>query len=324
MSAAVCARSAAWVGRAWSCTMRVVVSDARVLRRATEDLESLLARVDAATSRFRADSALSRANANAGRPTPVPRLLVDLVGAALDAAARTDGAVDPTLGLAMHRIGYDRDIGSLLPDSLEPVRIEAPRTGAWRAVGLHRETGLLSVPRGCALDLGATAKAWTADHAAAQLSARYGVAVLVELGGDLAVAGSDAPGVDTDGWRIRVAERAGGSGQSVLVHHGGLATSTTTVRRWRRGGHELHHIVDPRTGRPANGRWRTVSVAAGSALVANVASTEAIVRDTDAVERLTARGLAARFVDHDGAIVRTPAWPAETDAPQLAATGGSR
>ena len=316
--------SATFIGSAWSCTVRLVVHDARVLRAVTDDLVAMLDRVDRVASRFRADSALSIANRAAGRPTPVPRLLVDLVDAALDAAEQTAGAVDPTHGLAMHRIGYpphgfaprtalresagapeesDRDIRCVPLDAAD-APTEANGPGAWRAVRLHRESGLLTVPRGTALDLGATAKAWTADHLARALATRYATAVLVELGGDLAVAG-DRP----DGWCINVAEREGADGQLVLVRHGGLATSTTTVRAWQRAGRRMHHIVDPRTGLPAVGEWRTVSVAAPRALTANVASTRSIVRGADAVEWLTRRGLAARLVAQDGSVTTTPGWP---------------
>ena len=295
--------SASYVGSAWSCTVRLVVDDARVLRAATQDLTALLARIDAVASRFRADSALSIANQRAGRPTPVPKLLVDLVDAALDAAAQSGGAVDPTLGLAMQRIGYDRDVSAVSPDG-PPLAAPVPRLGTWHAVRLHREAGLLTVPRGTALDLGATAKAWTADHATNALAARYDTAVLVELGGDLAVAGARP-----DGWCIQVAERERADGQLVLVRHGGLATSTSTVRRWRRGARAMHHIVDPTTGLPADGPWRTASVAAPCALAANMASTAAIVRGKDAVDWLTRRGLAARLVAQDGSITTTPGWP---------------
>jgi FAD:protein FMN transferase len=295
--------TATFVGSAWSCTVRLVVDDERALRPAADDLLALLDRVDRAASRFRTDSALSIANRAAGRPTPIPRLLVDLVGAALDAAVQTAGAVDPTLGLAMHRIGYDRDIHSVSPDAADDLT-ETDRPGTWRSVRLHREAGLLTVPRGTALDLGATAKAWTADHAAQALAARYDTAVLVELGGDLAVAG-DRP----DGWCIRVAERDGADGQLVLVRDGGLTTSTTTVRTWQRAGRTMHHIIDPATGLPATGRWRTASVAASSALAANIASTYSVVRGKDAVEWLIAGGLAARLVAQDGSITTTPGWP---------------
>jgi FAD:protein FMN transferase len=292
-----------YTGRAWSCTVRLLVEDDRALAPATDDLVALLARVDAVASRFRAESALSLANRRAGRPTPVPKLLVDLVDTALAAAAQTGGAVDPTIGLAMQRIGYDRDIRAIPADSVAGPA-ELPRPGGWRSVRLHREAGLLTVPAGTALDLGATAKAWTADHAAHALAARYGTGILVELGGDLAVAGSSP-----DGWCVQVAEREAGDGQLVLVRHGGLATSTTTVRTWRRSGQRMHHIVDPATGAPADGPWRTATVAAPCALAANVASTAAIVRGEDAVEWLTARGLAARLVGRDGGVVTTAGWP---------------
>src|SRR4051794_33716039 len=121
--------SAATSFRAWSCTVRLVVDEARALRPATADLHALLERVDRAASRFRPDSALSIANARAGRPCPVPRLLVDLVDAALQAALRTDGAVVPTVGNAMSALGYDRDIASV-GDRDDPVR--AQPTADWR------------------------------------------------------------------------------------------------------------------------------------------------------------------------------------------------
>ena len=98
--------TATHVTRAWSCTVRLVVDDPAVLAAASADLDALLARVDRVASRFRPDSALSIANARAGKPTPVPRLLVDLVRAALDAAAltRRRGRPDGRPGAAAHRL----------------------------------------------------------------------------------------------------------------------------------------------------------------------------------------------------------------------------
>ena len=293
--------TAAYTDRAWSCTVRLVVDDADALHFAAQDLTALLERVDTLASRFRADSTLQRANACAGKPVPIPRLLVDMVSAALDVAAQTNGAVDPTVGLAMHQLGYDRDILAVAPDGPAVVASRSPRD--WRAVRLHREAGLLTVPLGTALDLGATAKAFTADYAARTLSERYDTSVLVELGGDVAVAGPHA-------WCIQVAEYEGGNGQQLLVRRGGVATSTTTLRTWRRGSEQLHHILDPRTSRPTNGPWRTATVAAESALDANGASTAAIVLGADAIDWLESEQLAARLVAHDGAVVTTKPWPA--------------
>jgi thiamine biosynthesis lipoprotein len=297
-----------YVTRAWSCTVRLAVTDPRVLPDAAHDLDALLDRIDRLASRFRPDSALSTANANAGRPVPVPRLLSELVRAALEAAAYTDGAVDPTVGLAMHRIGYDRDIAAIPQDG--PAIPPPTRGRSYRDVRLHREAGLLTVPPGTALDLGATAKAYAADHVARTLYSRYGVGVLVELGGDLAVAG-----IAPTGWPVHVAEREGGTGTVVVIAQGGLATSTTTVRRWRRGGRSVHHVVDPRTGLPVDGPWRTASVYAPSALAANTASTAALVLGADAITWLTDRRLAARLVNVDGSVTTTEGWPTDRATP---------
>ena len=298
--------------------MRLVVEDEAALPGAERDLIALLQEIDSAASRFRSDSTLNRVNARAGRATPVPPVLIELVTAALEAAAATDGAVDPTLGLAMRRIGYDRDIAAVAADGEPLAPPPSPSRGAWRGVHVQREAGLLTVPYGVELDLGATAKAWTADRAARLLSRRYGTGVLVELGGDVRVEGER-----DGGWVVRVAERAGGSGQAVRLTQGGLTTSTTTVRAWRRGDRAMHHIIDPATGEPATGPWRTVTVAAASALEANVASTAAIVRGEAAVGRLLDDGLAARLVDRDGVVFATPGWPDAAGVHRLMPSGSS-
>ena len=242
------------------------------------------------------------------------RLLTDLVGAALDTAMLTGGTVDPTIGRAMASNGYDRDI-SAVQNEPAPVRpTEVPRR-TWADVRLNPALGILTVPAGAALDLGASAKAFTADLAARTFFNRYDTPVLVELGGDLAVAGS-LPG----GWGVRVAEAEGAPGQSITVSRGGVATSTTTIRRWPRGDQPMHHIVDPATGLPVDGPWRTATVWAETALVANAASTAAIVLGPRAVGWLMAGGYAARLVDHSGAVTTVGDWPAEiTDLGRAAA-----
>jgi thiamine biosynthesis lipoprotein len=280
----------------------VVVDDDRTLPDAVEALSSILGRVDRIASRFRDDSFLSRANREAGKPIPVPRDLVDLVAAALTAAQHTDGLVDPTIGGALVRYGYDRDIAAV-PRFGPPVDPRPPAAD-WKEVRLDTAAGLLTVPPGSTLDLGATAKAFTADHAARALSRRLGTPVLVELGGDVAVAGDRHAG-----WTVEVAEREGDGGEAVVLHHGGLATSTTVVRCWVRGGAAVHHIIDPRTGAPARPCWRTVTAAGPTAVAANTASTAAIVLGPEAVPWLRRHGVAARLVSETGDVATTAGWP---------------
>jgi thiamine biosynthesis lipoprotein len=88
-----------------------------------------------------------------------------------------------------------------------------------------------------------------------------------------------------------------------------VATSSVTCRQWRRGGQRLHHIVDPRTGYPAAGPWRTVSVAAPRCAAANAAATAAIVAGPDAPAWLAGTGLPARLAGHDGGLLLLGGWP---------------
>ena len=137
--------------------------------------------------------------------------------------------------------------------------------------------------------------------------------MLVSLGGDIAVAGTPP----RDGWPVTVAEepdpdgapRGQPGGQLVRLAAGAVATSSVTVRRWRRGSTVLHHIVDPRTGRPADGPWRTATVAAATCADANAASTAAIVAGARAQDWLAATGLPARLTGHDGRVRDMNGWP---------------
>jgi thiamine biosynthesis lipoprotein len=288
-------------------TAGVAVCEAHALRPARLAVEMELAAIDLSCSRFRDDSDLSHLNARAGRPVPVGPLLFEAIVVALRAAELTDGAVDPTIGGALILAGYDRDFSRGLQEPAHPLSVR--RVPGWRGVSVDRAPRRVTIPRGVRLDLGATAKALAADRAAAAAAeAAGGSGVLVNLGGDIAVAGSAPSG----GWPVRVADDhqapAGAPGQSLTIRSGGLATSSTTVRRWGRAG---HHIIDPRTGRPAESRWRTVSVAAGTCVDANTASTAALVRGDDAPEWLEAHGMPARLVARDGEVLTVASWPEE-------------
>jgi thiamine biosynthesis lipoprotein len=170
------------------------------------------------------------------------------------------------------------------------------------------------VPGGYTIDLGATAKAWCADRAARAAAAATGAGVLVGLGGDLSIDGP-AP---VDGWPVQLAADHAAlldpAAPSVALAGGGLATSGTAVRRWTRGARQLHHILDPRTGLPAESCWRTASVAAATCADANIASTAAIILGPSAPAWLAARGLPARLVGEDGHVEHVGAWPLGGDS----------
>jgi thiamine biosynthesis lipoprotein len=314
---------------AFGSTATVAVAGDAGLDAGRPAVERVVDAFDRACSRFRHDSELSVVNGAAGTAVSVGPLLLDAVEAALRAARLTDGDVDPTVGQALVALGYDRDfesVGTVATTVAPPpvaavpapprVAVAPPRIATvpgWRTVQVDREARTIRVPNGVRLDLGATAKALAADRAAAAAADAAGCGVLVSLGGDIAIAGP-APPV---GWRVRVTDdhRAGtdAPGQWIVLRSGGLATSSTTVRRWRTSAGETHHLVDPRTASPAASVWRTVSVTAATCLDANIASTASIIRGERALPWLRSLGLPSRLVAVDGTVVHVGAWPAEGD-----------
>src|SRR6476660_3965210 len=233
--------SASW--QALGTGVQVTVTDAGQLAPARAMLEADLAAVDLACSRFRPDSeiaALDRAMAGPGAgPVTVSPLLAEALAVALRAARLTDGDVDPTVGAAMNAAGYDRDF-TLVQRTGPAVRLTVRTIPGWHQVEFDEQARLLRVPPGVRLDLGATAKAWAADHSAARIAAALGCGALVSLGGDIAVSGQ----TPADGWRIRVQDISGrpedppaGPSTVVAIHGGGLATSSTAARRGRAPPH---------------------------------------------------------------------------------------
>jgi len=295
--------------KALGTTAVVIVTDPGRLEIARAVVAAEIDAIDLACSRFRPDSDLERVNRAGGRPTKVSSLCIDAVLVGLRAAKLTNGDVDPTIGRAIRLLGYDRDFASV-PASGAAVK-RAQHVPGWHMVEVDAVNGVLSVPPKVLLDLGATAKAFCADRAAAAAADAAQCGVLVSLGGDIAIAG-EAP---ARGWEIRVTDsHAAGpyaEGQTIALSSGGLATSSTTVRRWNRGGDDMHHVVDPSTGRPASVVWRTVSVVAGNCVDANVASTASIIRGERAPGWLESMDLPARLVLADGGVVRVGGWPAD-------------
>jgi FAD:protein FMN transferase len=299
--------------RALGTTAVVVVTDDAARNDAGALLADELDAIDHACSRFRDDSELARLNASPGRWRAVSPLFLAALDVALTAARTTDGLVDPTIGRAMRVLGYDRDFAGVAADGM-PLRVLVERTAGWHAIDVDAPARRVRVPRGVELDFGATAKAFAADRAAIRIAATTGAGVIVNLGGDCSIAGPPPEG----GWTIRVTDRhdtpaddRSEPGATIALAAGGLATSGTTARRWTRGDRELHHLVDPSTGWPAETIWRTATVAAPTCVDANVATTAAIILGTDAPRWLEARRLAARLVAADGSVVVQGGWPAE-------------
>jgi thiamine biosynthesis lipoprotein len=209
-----------------------------------EEAEAEIRRLEAALTRFRSDSELSRLNTS-GEIDASPDLL-RVVEFALDARERTDGRFDPTVHDAIVAAGYDRTFAELTDGPLgDPV----PAGGDVRVAGRRIVLG-----DGVRLDLGGIAKGYAAERAAEILGVTG--PCLVNAGGDIAVRGGAWPvGVDD---------------VTLELCRGGLATSGRDRRRWRRGGRDQHHLIDPLTGSPAVTPLLRVTVVASDAVEAEV------------------------------------------------------
>jgi FAD:protein FMN transferase len=294
----------------------VATEDAEDLPDAVRVAREVLKDVDETCSRFRDDSDLSRVNREPDTWVRVDPLLVAAVTTACEAARWTDGIVHPLLGRNLVSLGYDRDLGLLTPPdertvggaSLSLVTALVPRgpgLDSWREIGLREDA--VRIPAGTALDLGSTGKAWAADLIATAMTARLAGGAAVSVGGDVAVAGDRQ-------WPIDLCPQVDEPVSArVWLHGGGLATSSTQVRRWTHHGRVRHHLLDPRTGLPAAEVWATVSATGPSCVAANAASTAAVVLGHQATRWLDQAGVSARLVALDGTVRRVGSWP-ETDA----------
>jgi thiamine biosynthesis lipoprotein len=286
----------------------MLVLDPENMVAACELLQEELEQIERVASRFRADSEISHLNEAAGTTTRVSSHLFEAVKVALDIAQATDGAVDPTVGAALVRLGYDRDFAEIAGGVIGRTFPVQPSPG-WESIELDCMRHTIYMPTQTQLDLGATAKALASDKSATRIFNQLGCGVLISLGGDIAVAGPPPP----DGFSVGLADICSSkySTRTVCITSGGLATSGTALRHWRVGDQEVHHIIDPLSGNPVRTPWRTVSVAAASCVQANGASTAAMVKGHAAIDWLNLRRLPARLVDQDGHEHFTEAWPTE-------------
>jgi thiamine biosynthesis lipoprotein len=278
---------------------RAMGTDVGVLLEAPAALETMTGlltverefrRLEAMLTRFDPGSELSRLN-TAGA-MDVSDELAEIVGLALNARERTGGRFDPTVHAAIVAAGYDRSFEAL-DQSTAAAGAPPPAGGEVHVCGSRIE-----LERGTALDLGGIGKGYTVDRTVAILGPLG--PCLVNAGGDLAVAGAPAQGV----WTVAV-DSASGS-LSIGVSHGALATSGRDRRKWIAGGAEQHHLIDPATGAPADSDLLRVTVAADTAVEAEIlAKALFLAGERAAVAEANELGASALLVTGDGRDRRT-------------------
>ena len=291
--------------RAMGCQMLAVVdSDETGAGEVLARVPEWFAEWESSLSRFREDSELSALNRAQGKPFRVSETMCLVLQVALRAAGKSDGLVVPTMLDALQSAGYDR--------SFDSIDASAGSTGAptfkpaadWRAIRLDAKTQTVRIPQWMHLDLGGVAKGWAADQAVRKLSAV--APALVDAGGDIAIS---APQGNGEPWPIAVADpiHPDSDLELLMVGHGAVATSGRDYRRWQRDGKWQHHIIDPRTGAPAETDVLSATVIAPSTVSAEVAAKAALILGSQkGLQWIEARSeLAGLLVLEDGRLVRS-------------------
>jgi thiamine biosynthesis lipoprotein len=286
----------------------------------TVGIETLFRQAEQMMSRFRPDSELSQLNAAAASRAVSPALFA-VIETALWAARQTGGLYDPTILADLEAAGYDRSFEYVV--AWGGFAWPAPAAGAFDAerrcrtsyadIALDPATGAVARPAGVRLDLGGIGKGWTVDRAVEQLVGAE--AFLVNAGGDLYAHGR--PG-HPRGWRVTIEHPLQPTHwiARLFVDHAGLATSTTMKRRWAVNGKHQHHLIDPRTGRPAITDALSVTVVAPRTVTAELLAKVALLLGVDAgLDYLTATASVEGLIyTADGRMLTTPGLATMLDA----------
>jgi len=268
----------------------------------------LVAASEARFSRFLDDSELCQLNRAAGRWFNASAELFDVLQKALALHELSGGLFDPSILKALQQAGYDRSIDIIRASGLPPVfPIFPPADSRLNQVCLDPDRRAIYLPAEVQIDLGGIAKGWIAEKAV-NLLADYAPACAVSAGGDMAFHGTPE---GEQSWQVSLEDpRDAKNVLAVLdVRSGALATSSVARRRWIQAGQERHHIIDPRTGLPAEVEWVSVSVGAADAATAEAFAKAILIAGSDAAPELAAQvpGLWFIAVHPDGSLSGTPA-----------------
>lgn len=273
--------------------------------RGVQIVGSLFQEWEQTLSRFLPESELSQLNAHAGTAMAVSDLLYTVLATALSAAQATQGVYDPALLEQLVQLGYDRTFDDLPAVSFDPI-IPGEPGGGWRGIRVNPIYRHVTLPIGIKLDFGGIAKGMAVDAALEQLRVSGVSPALVNAGGDLAVMGLPP---DAEQWPIAVPGRE--RYWTIPLHSGAVATSGIAHRHWWQGQTLRHHLLDPRTGLPAQSDLWSVTVVADRCEQAEVAAKVAfILGSRQGADFLRRHRIAGLLVREDGTWESVEPWPA--------------
>lgn len=296
-------------GRALGSPLRLTFAGCEAdADRAWDLVEQVFAGVDAAMSRFRDDSALTRlCRASPNGLEDVPRVLVRALVVADRATRMTNGSFDPRIVSALERIGYTG-----VPQGPTGTAPGQPRSATGRLVARTGRHGSIALP--APVDLGGIGKGLALRWAAGAIERMFRddresvLGYLLDAGGDIVTDGAPSPG---EAWAIGVGDPTGGTAPIAVLRQAGrgaVATSSISRLRWEVEGRTVHHLIDPKTGEPGGAGLVAVTVAAPDPAWAEVWSKAMFLEGSRAIaDTARRRDLAAWWSTTDGRFEMTPA-----------------
>ncbi len=221
-------------------------------------------------SRFLPASELTELNHSTGHWFYLSDDLKELLQLSLNYYEETAGIFDPTILPDLKRVGYDRSMDEIIKDnrSVKSNASNRSRGPAFRDIEFDLAEHRVKLPRGMEIDLGGIAKGWIIEKAARKLHA-YSDACAVSAGGDILFVGQPSDGFD---WDVFMEDPRDPAQVLAELHipTGAVATSSITKRTWMQGTQTRHHLIDPRTGEPAQTDWLSATVIAPEIVRAEV------------------------------------------------------
>ncbi len=291
--------------RAMGTTISMLLPEQQV-EQGTQIVRTLFSEWESTLSRFLPESELSRLNQQAGKPVAVSELLYQVLATALTAAQATQGVYDPAMLDQLVHLGYDRTFDDLPTAQFSPI-IPGEPGGRWRDIRVDPLRRQVTLPVDIKLDFGGIAKGMAVDAALEELRQSGISPAMVNAGGDLAVLGFPPA---AEQWPIAVPGR--GRFWTIPLHHGAVATSGIAHRHWWQGQTLRHHLLDPRTGLPAQSDLWSVTVVADRCEQAEVAAKVAfILGSQQGADFLHRHRIAGLLVREDGSWATVEPWPAQ-------------
>lgn len=201
-------------------------------------------------SRFLPGSELSRVNQNAGKETPVSERFIQLFYEALQYYEQTEGIFTPFLGFYMNRLGYGQTFEKIHAENLTTDNTEAPDHDPNEPITVDIDRRTVKVNLRNTLDFGGIAKGWSVQQIAGKMMLNSS-AGLVDAGGDIMAWNTEDC---KNPWLVGVAHPYSDQDSVAklwLKGQAGIATSSIVKRHWKKLNRSFHHIIDPRTGLPA-------------------------------------------------------------------------